>query len=87
VNCGFLVDCISNNDYSADILAKDENDWHSLQTFGVLSRDYTTCDSALEVCGIQNVDQVLDQQLTRPKENWKTTMTKFQNTKQCSWMH
>jgi hypothetical protein len=29
--------------------------------------DYTTCDSALKVCGIQSVDQVLDQHLTRPK--------------------
>jgi hypothetical protein len=29
--------------------------------------DYTTCDSALKVCGIQSVDQVLDQHLTRPE--------------------
>jgi hypothetical protein len=26
------------------------------------------CDSALEVCEVQSVDQVLDQQLTRPEE-------------------
>jgi hypothetical protein len=29
---------------------------------------YKTCDSTLEVCGTQSVDQVLDQQLTRPEE-------------------
>jgi hypothetical protein len=29
---------------------------------------YTTSDSALDVCGIQSVAQVLDQQLTRPEE-------------------
>jgi hypothetical protein len=27
-----------------------------------------TCDNALEVCGIQSVNQVLNQQLTRPEE-------------------
>jgi hypothetical protein len=31
-------------------------------------KDYTTCDSALEVCGIQSVDQVLDQHLYGPEE-------------------
>jgi hypothetical protein len=31
--------------------------------------NYTTCgDSALEVCGIQSVEQVLEQHLTRPEE-------------------
>jgi hypothetical protein len=34
----------------------------------VQCEDYTTCDSALEVCGIQSVDPVLDQHLTRPEE-------------------
>jgi hypothetical protein len=37
-----------------------EDDWHSLQPLGVQCEDYTTCDSALEVCGIQSVDPVLD---------------------------
>jgi hypothetical protein len=35
---------------------------------GVQFEDYTTCDSALKVCRIQSVDQVLDQHLTRPEE-------------------
>jgi hypothetical protein len=35
---------------------------------GVQFDDYTTCDSALEVCGIQTVNQVLDEHLTRPEE-------------------
>jgi hypothetical protein len=43
------------------------HEWHSLHPFGVQFEDYT-CDSALEVCGIHNVDQVLDQQLTGPEE-------------------
>jgi hypothetical protein len=30
--------------------------------------DYTTCNSALEVCGIQSVNQVLDQHLARAEE-------------------
>jgi hypothetical protein len=30
--------------------------------------EYTTCDGALDVCEIKSVDQVLDQHLTRPKE-------------------
>jgi hypothetical protein len=30
--------------------------------------DHTTCSSALEVCGIQSVDQTLDQHLTRAEE-------------------
>jgi hypothetical protein len=34
----------------------------------VQSKDYTICDSAPGVCRIHNVDQVLDQQLTRPEE-------------------
>jgi hypothetical protein len=34
----------------------------------VQSKDYTTCDSAPEVCVIQNVDQVLDRELIRPEE-------------------
>jgi hypothetical protein len=34
----------------------------------VLFEDCTTCDSALEVCGIQSIDKVLNQHLTRPEE-------------------
>jgi hypothetical protein len=30
--------------------------------------NYRICDTALEVCGIQSVDQVSDQHLTRPEE-------------------
>jgi hypothetical protein len=47
----------------------EENDWHSLQPLGVKFDDYTTCDSALEDCGIQNVDdRMLDKHLTRPEK-------------------
>jgi hypothetical protein len=42
----------------------EEDDWHSSPPpLGVQSEDYTTCNSALEVCGIQSSDQVLDQHL------------------------
>jgi hypothetical protein len=50
VKCGFSNDHISGNDDSAVKLKED--DWHSLQPLGVQFEDYTTCDSALEVCGI-----------------------------------
>jgi hypothetical protein len=41
----------------------EEDDWHREQFEG-----YTTCASALMVCGIQNVNQVLEQHLTVPEE-------------------
>jgi hypothetical protein len=69
VKCDFSTDHASSNDDSAVKLSEDEEvDWHSLQPLGVQSEDYTTCDSALEFCGVQNVDQVLDQHFTRPEE-------------------
>jgi len=34
-------------------------------------KDYITCDNALKVCGVLSVNQVLDQQLTRPEEEVK----------------
>jgi hypothetical protein len=46
----------------------EEDDCHSLQSPGVQSVAYPTCDSATEVCGVQSVDQVLHQHLTRPEE-------------------
>jgi hypothetical protein len=68
VRCGFSTDHASSNDGNEVKLSEDEEvDWHSLQPLGVKSEEYT-CDSALEVCGVQNVDQVLDQHLTRPEE-------------------
>jgi hypothetical protein len=69
VKCGFSNDHVSSNDDSAVKLIEDEeDDWHSLHPLGVQSEDWPTCDSAVEVCGIQSVDQVLDQHLTRPEE-------------------
>jgi hypothetical protein len=38
-----------------------------MKTTGVQFEDYA-CGSALEVCGILSIAQVLDQQLTRPEE-------------------
>jgi hypothetical protein len=35
---------------------------------GTVYEKYRTCNSALEVCGIQSINQVLDQHLTRPEE-------------------
>jgi hypothetical protein len=46
----------------------EEDGWQSLQPLGMQFEDYTTCDGALEVCGIQSVDQVLDQYFTRSEE-------------------
>jgi hypothetical protein len=34
----------------------------------VKSEGYITCDSALKVSGVHSINQVLDQQLTRPEE-------------------
>jgi hypothetical protein len=69
VKCGLLTDhASSNNDNAVKLSEDEEEDWHSLQPLGVQSEDCPTCDSAVDVCGIQNVDQVLDQHLTRPEE-------------------
>jgi uncharacterized protein YciW len=46
----------------------EEDDWHSLHPPGVQSEDYTTWDSALDVCEVWSVDQVSDHYLTRPEE-------------------
>jgi hypothetical protein len=35
---------------------------------GVRSEGYPTCNSAPEVCGVQSVDQMLDQHLTKSEE-------------------
>jgi hypothetical protein len=68
VRCDFSLDHVSRNDDSAVKLSEDEEgDWHNLQPLGVQFEDYTTCNSSLKVCAIQSVDQVLDQQLTRPE--------------------
>jgi hypothetical protein len=65
VKCGFSVDNSNSNDDSAmKLYEDDEDDWHTLQLLGRQFQDYTTC---VEVCGIQSVDQVLDQHLTRPE--------------------
>jgi hypothetical protein len=44
----------------------DENEWYSLQLLGVEPVGYTTCNSALKVSGVHSINQVSDQQLTRP---------------------
>jgi hypothetical protein len=50
---GFSLDHVSSNDDSAVKLTEnEEDDWHSLQSLGVQSQDYPTCDSALEVSGV-----------------------------------
>jgi hypothetical protein len=67
VKCGFSNDHVSSNDDNAVKLTEDEDDPHSLHLLGVQFEDYT-CDSTPEFCGIQSVDQVLDQQLTRSEE-------------------
>jgi hypothetical protein len=56
-----MIDAVKPNE-------NDEDDWHNLQPLAVQFEDHTTCDSALEVCGIQSVGQVLDQHLARPEE-------------------
>jgi hypothetical protein len=77
VKCRFSVDHVSSNNGSAVKLAEDEeDDCHSLQSLGVQSEGYTTCDSALKVCGIQSVDQVIDQHLTRPEEEGEVSEQK-----------
>jgi hypothetical protein len=54
VMCGFSNDHISSNDDSAvKFTENEEDDCHSLP-LGVQFEDYTTCNNALEVCGIQN---------------------------------
>jgi uncharacterized small protein (DUF1192 family) len=68
VKCHFSNDCGSSNDDSATKLSEDEDDWHSLQPHGAQFEDYTTCDSALEVCAIHSANQVLDQRFAMLEE-------------------
>jgi hypothetical protein len=65
VKCGFSTDHGS----SVELTEAEEDDWHSLRSLRVQFEDCTTCGSTLEVFGgIQSVDQVSDQHLTRPEE-------------------
>jgi hypothetical protein len=60
VKCGFSVQHVNGNDDSAMKLSADaEDDIHSVQPLGVQFENFRTCDSALVVCGIQRVIQVL----------------------------
>jgi hypothetical protein len=69
VKCGFSTDHVSSNDDGVMELSEDEEDyWHSFQPLEVQSEDYSTCGSVLEACGVQSVNQVLGQHLTRPEE-------------------
>jgi hypothetical protein len=69
VKGGFLIDHVSSNDGSAANLTEvEENDWHSEQALVLQSEDYSTCDSTLKVCGLLNINQVIDQHLTRPED-------------------
>jgi hypothetical protein len=59
VKFSFFIDRVSSRDDSAVKLGEDEEgDWHSLHLRDVQFEDYTTRDSALEVCRIQSIDQV-----------------------------
>jgi hypothetical protein len=60
VKCGFSNDHVISNDSAVKLNEDEEDDWHSLQSPGVQFEDYTTCDSALEVCGIMSADHMLD---------------------------
>jgi hypothetical protein len=53
---------------AVNLVEDEEDDWHSLQLHGVQFEDYTTCNGALEMYGIQSVDQLLDH-LTTAKED------------------
>jgi hypothetical protein len=64
VKCGFST----NVDSAVELSEDEEDDWHSLQPLEVQSEDYPTYGSVLKACGVQSVDQVLGQHLTRPEE-------------------
>jgi hypothetical protein len=52
---------ISTSYESAVKLSEDEeDDWHSSEPLRMQFEDYTTFGRALDVCGIQGVDQGLD---------------------------
>jgi hypothetical protein len=76
---------VSSSDDGEVKLSEDKKDdcmCHNLQPLGMQFEDYTTCDSALEVCGIQSVNQMLDQHLTGPEGGGNC-----RKKKQHSWMH
>jgi hypothetical protein len=68
VKCGFSTGHVSSNDDCAVKLIDEEEGWHRLQPLGVQSEDYPTCNSALEVCGVQSVNHALAQHLTKSEE-------------------
>jgi hypothetical protein len=68
VKYDFSTDHVSSSDNAVKLVEDGKDDWDSLQPLGVRSEDYPTYDSALEVCGVWSVDQVLDQHLTTPEE-------------------
>jgi hypothetical protein len=85
VKCGFSIDHISSNDGSAVKLSDDEkDDWCSLQPLGLQFEDYTICDTTLKVCDVQNIDQVLDQQLTRPEKGPEKEVAEDKNFLGCT---
>jgi hypothetical protein len=69
VKCGFWIEHVHSNDSGVKLIEDEEDDWQNLQSLGVQFKDYTTCNSAFEVCGILSVDQVLEQQVTGPEED------------------
>jgi uncharacterized Fe-S center protein len=83
MKCGILINHVSSNDDSALKLTEDEKgDWHSLPSLGVQSEDCPTCDTAVKICELQNVNQVLDQHLIKPEK--PKLKRKLKNTKQQS---
>jgi hypothetical protein len=81
VKCGFSVDHASNSDGSAVKLTEEEkHDWHILKDPGVHFEKHMICDSVLKICGVQSIQQVLNQQLTRPEEELEEEIVEDKTT-------
>jgi hypothetical protein len=67
--CGFLGCCNTSNDDSyVNLSESEENDWNSLQIYGVNFDDYVRCDSPVTVCEVQTVEQIISEQLHYQEE-------------------
>jgi len=65
-----VVLLLNDDDHALKHNEDEENEWHSLETLGFWFVDYTACDIAVRVCGVDSVNHVFDHQLTRLEEVW-----------------
>jgi hypothetical protein len=64
--CDFHINYFSSNDNAGT--TENEEDWHSLETHGFQSDNYTMCGSVLDLYEVQTVGHTMDKQLAKPEQ-------------------